>query len=80
MMGEFKKKRKSASGWETTAPVVPSVRVALEVLWGFFLEIQMKMCNLSFSFSFSIVLLITVSEPICLLASVPLWDRSKWFH
>lgn len=35
MMGEFKKKRKSASGWETTAPVVP-VRVALEVLWGFF--------------------------------------------
>lgn len=40
----------------------------------------MKMCNLSFSFSFSIVLLITVSEPICLLASVPLRDRSKWFH
>lgn len=36
MMGEFKKKRKSASGWETTAPVVPSVRVALEVLWVFF--------------------------------------------
>lgn len=36
MMGEFKKKRKSASGWETTAPVVPSVRVALEVLCFFF--------------------------------------------
>lgn len=35
MIGEFKKKRKSASGWETTAPMVPSVRVALEVFFFF---------------------------------------------
>lgn len=40
----------------------------------------MKLLKFRFSYSFSIFHLTTVSESVCILASFPLRDRSKWFH